>query len=264
MLHQIYPFDYNRLYEYAKSHAAAYQKADPFPHVVIDNFGNDVWMRMLEGMFPRREDLAWYKYDNQLEKKLAMPHVDKLPDVFKYMLWEMNSGGFVKFIELLTGFSGLISDCEYYGGGLHQIERGGKLDVHVDFNVHPNNGLKRRVNVLLYLNSHWKEEYGGHLELWDRDVSRPVQRILPLLNRLVVFTSNDYSYHGHPEPLDCPESVTRKSIAVYYYGCDREQSDNAHSTVYKARPGEASDAALEALRRKRARGRLADKTTKGD
>ena len=40
------------------------------------------------------------------------------------------------------------------------------------FAWHPDNGLFHRVNVLVYLNSDWKEEYGGMLELWRTAVRR--------------------------------------------------------------------------------------------
>jgi len=63
----------------------------------------------------------------------------------------------------LTGIDALVPDPHFEGGGLHQIEPGGHLKVHADFNRHPRTGLARRLNALIYLNRDWKPEYGGAL-----------------------------------------------------------------------------------------------------
>jgi Rps23 Pro-64 3,4-dihydroxylase Tpa1-like proline 4-hydroxylase len=117
------------------------------------------------------------------------------------------------------------------GAGLHQIARGGVLGIHADFNRHPDTGLWRRVNVFLYLNDGWSEEYGGHLELWYSNMSTYGQRILPTANRLVIFTSSRTSFHGHPDPLLCPEDSTRKSIAMYYYSTQPGPTDDAEGVM---------------------------------
>jgi hypothetical protein len=131
----------------------------------------------------------------------------------------------------------LISDPCFEGGGLHQIPRGGKLGIHADFNKHRRFGLDRRLNVILYLNKDWRDEYGGHLELWNRDVTRCEAKILPLYNRLAVFGTTDFTFHGHPDPLQCPEGMTRKSLALYYFtnGRPAEEVTGEHSTLFKAR-----------------------------
>src|SRR5438034_178076 len=80
-------------------------------------------------------------------------------------------------------------------------EPGGFLKVHVDFNVHPKLKLDRRLNMLIYLNKEWREEWGGDLELWDADRTMCRKKIAPLFNRTVVFSTGDSSFHGHPHPL---------------------------------------------------------------
>jgi hypothetical protein len=123
---------------------------------------------------------------------------------------------------------------------MHQTLRGGFLKIHIDYNRHESWNLDRRLNVLLYLNSGWDEKWGGALELWDADVKNCVQKIAPISNRLVIFGTTEYSWHGHPEPLACPAGVTRKSLALYYYSNGRPQEEIAmmHSTVFRERPGE--------------------------
>lgn len=153
---------------------------------------------------------------------------------------------FLKFLEELTGITNLISDPSFRGGGLHNIYRGGKLGIHADFNKHERYGLDRRLNLLLYLNKEWREEYGGHIELWNREMKQCVRSYLPKFNRVVIFTTTETSFHGHPKPLSCPEYMSRKSLALYYYtnGRPEEVQGDNHSTIFKLRPDEKIESKL--------------------
>ena len=133
----------------------------------------------------------------------------------------------------------VLDDPDLVGGGLHQILRGGFLDVHVDFNFHPRTKLHRRMNLLIYMNKEWRESYQGSLELWNMQTRQQIETVAPIFNRAVMFETNEVSYHGHPKPLDCPQNVTRKSLAIYYYTADRESSATAteHNTLYKQTTG---------------------------
>jgi hypothetical protein len=137
----------------------------------------------------------------------------------------------------VTGIENIIPDPSFDGGGLHQIVRGGKLGIHADFNKHPKYDLDRRLNVILYLNKDWREDYGGHLELWDRGMTRCEAKVLPVFNRLMIFGTTDFTYHGHPDPLQCIEGMTRKSLALYYFSNGRpaHEVSGEHSTIFKHR-----------------------------
>lgn len=254
-------FDYEKLNEIASN--SSYQYAEPFPHIVIDNVANEQMLDEVLSVYPKPEDVQWWKYNNVFEKKLAFDRVELLPLQLKLILSEMNSKQFVQFLERLTGVSGLIVDTNFAGGGLHQILPGGKLGIHADFNWLKHQQLHRRLNVLLYLNKDWKEEYGGHLEVWDNEVKKCYNRILPIFNRMVIFNTTDFSQHGHPDPLTCPEGMSRKSLALYYYSATRPANEisESHSTVYKPRPNDEDSPELQELRKKRAKGRLEDATT---
>ncbi len=152
----------------------------------------------------------------------------------------MNAPPMLGFLEQLTAIDGLIPDPYLGGAGPHQILSGGFLKVHVDFNVHPKLKLDRRLNMLIYLNQDWQEDWGGHLELWDREVQRCHRKILPIFNRTVVFSTTETSYHGHPNPLRCPEERTRKSLSFYYYTNGRPEAELSapHDTLFKPTPSE--------------------------
>ena len=251
--------------KFIEKHAKQFQTANPFPYVVIDDFMNPDSLQEVLNVFPSPQDLEFYKYENPLEKKLAMDQLSKLPEPIQHILMYLNSPQMLQFFESLTGIDGLIPDPYYRGGGIHQIESGGKLDVHIDFNQHPKLKLERRLNAIIYLNQDWDESYGGHLDLWrgHKEGARHVldecvERILPLFNRMVVFATSEKSYHGHPDPVTCPSDRTRKSIALYYYTKDRpiDELVNPHSTTFIKRPQDADDVALDEMRDKRNQGRL--------
>jgi Rps23 Pro-64 3,4-dihydroxylase Tpa1-like proline 4-hydroxylase len=233
-------FDRQRLGALAESNREAYSAAQPFPHIVMDDFVPDEVLDEVVAEFPAPREAQWRAFDNPRERKLASNDDSAMGEATRHLLTELNSAPFVDFLQRLTDIEGLVPDPHLVGGGLHQIERGGHLNVHADFNRHPATGLERRLNVLLYLNRDWRHEYGGALELWSRDMSACEARILPLFNRCLVFSTTSTSFHGHPEPVTCPEGETRKSIALYYYSRDRppDEGREAHDTLFQARPGE--------------------------
>jgi Rps23 Pro-64 3,4-dihydroxylase Tpa1-like proline 4-hydroxylase len=228
-----------RLEKLAEENAEKYQNNTPFPHIVIDNFLPEELVQPVLDAFPDPEKLKWIKFNNPDEKKLAFNSVEKLPDVPRDMLLFLNSSPVLQFLERMTGISSLVGDPYYVGGGLHQIERGGKLEVHADFNTHEQLNLDRRLNLLLYLNKDWEEDFGGHLQLWNLEMTHAEKKVLPLFNRCVVFSTTSTSWHGHPEALTCPEGRTRKSLATYYYtnGRPEEEKGASHSTLFARRPG---------------------------
>jgi len=212
-----------------------YVSAQPFPHIVIDNLFPDETLDTILAEFPRPEEIEWAAFDNATEKKLGYKYTSPLGGKLRDFLWEMSSPPVLQFLEALTGIEGLIPDPYFGGAGPHQILPGGFLKIHSDFNWHPLMKLDRRLNLLVYLNKDWKEEYGGHLELWDRDMTQCEQKILPVFNRTVVFSTTDFSFHGHPTPLSCPPGRSRKSVSFYYYtnGRPDEERSAPHDTIFK-------------------------------
>lgn len=233
-------FDTQKLKALAERHRDAYRNAQPFPHIVIDNFLPQDVVDLLYKEFPTPSQIKWRDKTHEHSKKLACDDETKMPLFTRHVLSQFNSAPFVRFLEKLTGIPDLIVDPYYEGGGLHQIEPRGFLHVHADFNRHLAFLLDRRLNLLLYLNKDWREEYGGALELWNNTMTQCEARILPLFNRCVVFSTTDTSFHGHPHPLTCPPDMTRKSLALYYYTNGRPASEisPSHSTLYRKKKGE--------------------------
>ena len=222
----------------ADEYRGQFEKADPFPHVVIDNFLPADVVADLIANFPGPEDAVWGAFNDPRQIKLALNDETQMPRPIRHMLQQMNTQVAVEFLERMTGIEGLVPDPHLHGGGLHQIRPGGVLKVHADFDMHPKLHLHRRLNAILYLNHDWDESYGGALQLWNLDMSEAVQVVYPIANRLVVFQTTDTSWHGHPDPLSCPPDRTRRSMAWYYYTAPASERGDGHGTLFQARPGE--------------------------
>ncbi len=236
-----------RMAEMVKTAPAEYAKAEPFPHVVNDDILDTDVLDSLLAEFPGPNDIAWRKFDDYNEIKLASTKEAQLGRATRMLVHQLNSSPFVEFLERVTGIQGLLPDPHLEGGGLHQILPGGKLGIHADFNRSLRLKLDRRLNLLVYLNRDWRDEYGGHLELWDTEMKGCARRVLPVFNRVVVFSTTDFSHHGHPTPLTCPADRTRKSLALYYYSNGRppeELKSGTHSTLFRMRPGEREPLSL--------------------
>ena len=236
------------------------QHQDHFHNIVIDNFLTIDFANELEENFPSHEDQTWWMYDNPLEKKLAFNDISKLHASFKKYFEYINSKEFLEHLQDLTGIPNLLPDPQMRGGGLHLIKPGGKLDVHEDFNIHPEMKKLRCVNLILYLNKGWRDEWGGQLELWEKNMTYTFNKISPIFNRAVIFRTDMNSNHGHPRPLDTPRNTNRISLASYYY-TDIENIDNLEfrSTSYKKLPH--VEDGLDDLRNKRRLGRLLNSKT---
>jgi hypothetical protein len=233
-----------KMAQYGDLWAQQYRNNRPFPHIGIDDFFDEQTIRTLVASYPGEFDASWDRRfldaGTYEEQKLGLDRLEDFPPSIQQFVNALNSRIFLQFLERLTGIDGLIPDPYLEGGGLHMIPRGGRLAIHADFNTHRKLRLDRRLNLLLYLNYDWKEEWGGALELWDKDVKTKEKAYLPIANRVVVFTTTDTAYHGHPEPLTSPKGRYRRSIALYYYTNGRPENETSayHTTIFKMRPNE--------------------------
>lgn len=216
-----------------------YRLAYPFPHIILDNFIHEY---MAESARQELNSFKHWSFDEdayvvsgQVNKQFApysfnaesMQQFKKHAKVTNLIIDYLYSPAALRYLEELTGIADLRGDPDLMGGGVHRILRGGKLDIHADFNWQPNRQVWRRINLLLYLNKGWQSEWGGELELWDRDMSKCCVKVEPIFNRAVIFNITDDAYHGHPYPLNTPDGVTRDSIALYYYTTDRPEHEKA-------------------------------------
>jgi len=218
-----------------------YLNANPFPHIVLDNFFNEKSLDLLIENFPKNSTEYNAEFNNKIEKKLTLNNPNQFDDKNNNFINFLNSLIFTNFLQSITNIKeALIPDPYLVGGGLHELKNDGFLNIHADFNIHPKMKLDRRLNVLIYLNKNWGDENGGQLELWNKEMTKCYQSIIPKYNRMVIFSTTSFSYHGNPNKVKCLESTSRKSLALYYYSNGRPSNEielGNHSTIFRKRPG---------------------------
>ena len=232
------------IYEYkdlALKKSTLYNDATPFPHIVIDNFFNEDILNKIILDFPDNIEKIGEKFNNKAEFKLSLNDPEKLSEQTNNFINFLNSSIFINFLQEITSIKEkLIPDPYLIGGGLHELKDRGFLNIHADFNKQPKMNLDRRLNILIYLNKNWNDKNGGQLELWDKDMKKCRQSIIPKFNRMVIFSTTSSSYHGIPIKVNCHQTQSRKSVALYYYTNGRPNSEikiGNHSTIYRKRPG---------------------------
>jgi Rps23 Pro-64 3,4-dihydroxylase Tpa1-like proline 4-hydroxylase len=226
---------------------------------VIDNFLEAGVAEKLcrlhdEAIQKSRKDPNAPKKHLHVSRKIGIHRMEMMEHMQQEFFHEINSPKFLRYLEKVTGISPIYADPDLEGGGLHQIYPGGYLNVHTDFNFHPRNkAWQRRLNILLYLNEGWKQEWNGDLEIYDEDVTHVINSIEPVLNRVAVFETSEISFHGHPRPLACPDGVTRKSLAAYFYTDWPDGLEHRDKTNYKLVPWQKT-AILDEVNNRRASG----------
>lgn len=237
-----------------ESLSSEYCFAEPFPHIVLENFLPPELVHGLIEHFPQEKltsDVVFEAgYAGHHKRQILPADCD---DFCRRTFDFFNSQPFLEFLEGLSAIEGLLPDPYFVGGGFHEIGRGGKLGIHADFRINNRLHLSRRMNVIVYLNENWRDEYSGSLELWSRDMKERVKSVAPIINRCVIFNTDADSYHGHPDPLTTPDGVLRRSVALYYYTASKaiyEEVPNL-STMYVARPGDTAGVQREAAQLRR-------------
>jgi hypothetical protein len=221
---------------------ARWTAAEPFPHVIIDDFLERAAAEEVALSYPSfaqaNVDGFAFNFVNE-QRKVQVTDASRFPEPVRRLNEAIASSGFLAQLEAVTGIPRLVADEKLVGGGMHLTGSGGRLDVHVDFNLIEDRKLFRRLNILVYLNPIWNPEWGGDIELWDRDVKMCHRRCTPALNRCLIFETSDISFHG-VTAVTAPADVVRQSFAAYYYTREAPPHWNgrSHSTIFRARPDE--------------------------
>lgn len=199
---------------------------EPFDHVVIDNFISDIEAEQLSKEFPNYNSQIWstygYTYDSPIEKKRTIRDWKAFPPNTYQFFLKLCSKKMSNFIESLFNCKNeIFPDYGLHGAGWHTHKSGDHLNIHLDYSIHPFANLQRKYNLILYLTPNWNNSWGGSLEFWSHDFknNKPNEKIKTINNiykRAVIFDTTQNSWHGISEPINCPENIFRKSIAMYF------------------------------------------------
>ncbi len=207
-------FDYDHLYDLAEKNKEKFQTAKPFQHVMFDNFLEEKTYNLIRDNHQNGRLAA-----GPMPARCAGKYVteNKINIHRKRIFYTFGHPDFIKFLNILTGIDELKLDVNLLEGGYTTVVKDGHLQIHRDFTHSRLTKMQRRLNFFVYLNDDWQEEWGGSLSLWDIKTGNKVSSYLPIGNRCVIFQASNIAYHGHPEPLNCPLTVRRKSFGLYYY-----------------------------------------------
>jgi Rps23 Pro-64 3,4-dihydroxylase Tpa1-like proline 4-hydroxylase len=244
--------NYNSFHAYKKQ----FNKAIPFRHIVLKNFLKTEVAEKVALEFPKFNSSDWQIYNNALEVKKLLNHWNKFGPMTYKLFYYLNSRAFIKKIEPLVGCR-LFADFGINGGGLHTHRSGGKLNVHLDYYIHPKLNLERRLNLLIYITKNWKKKWGGHLGLWANDSTKKqpgklIKQIAPIFKTAVLFDTTQNSWHGLPEKITCPKNVTRNSLAIYYLCEPRDKAVNRGKALFAPYKNQINDPGLLDLIKRRA------------
>lgn len=231
----------------------------PFPYVMQDNFLDPDFASEVQKEIMNIPDDEWDRYDNPFEQKFTLRNKYGFSFNLNRLFEELTDETFVKELSKMVGYE-LILDTSRNFWGVHKYGPGDKLDIHVDAGLHPTLNLKKQVTLGIYLSYEWKEEYGCHLEIWNGDncteknpkIIEKFDSIAPLFNRLVIFTCNDYAWHGNPEHATCPENSKRIFITLSYLSKNFEDENKRVKAYFVARPTDTLDEEKDKLRLLRA------------
>jgi hypothetical protein len=203
--------------EFAAGLRQQFERAAPFPHLVIEALFHPLLLEQVAAEFERIPNDGWRTYRNHYEQTFRSQPQAALGPASRLYFGLVNSGEFIRFLCRVTGIDVLIADPWMFGGGLHESRNGGRFSIHRDFDRHPHTGLRNRLVLLTYLNKDWNSDWGGDLELWDAEQRACVTRVAPRFGVSLLMAHGRTSYHGHPAPLQMPAGVTRRSLANYFY-----------------------------------------------
>jgi hypothetical protein len=222
--------------------AGRFAAAEPFRHVVIDDFFAAEQAERLLAEFPPFESGNARNEAGELGNKSVVEKIRGVGPAYAALDDAIQSRAFLDLVGCITGIAELLYDPYYFGGGTHENRAGQDLDPHVDFNRHPVERWHRRLNLIVYLNREWHDAWGGSLELHSdpRADDDRITLVTPLFNRCVIFETTETSWHGFSR-ITLPEerrATSRKSIALYFYTTSRpaEELADTHSTIYVDRP----------------------------
>ena len=230
------------LLEATEALAARFAGASPFRHLVVDGFFEPAFADALLVQFPPFERGDVRNEAGRRGNKAVVRAVRGLGPAYVALDDLVRSGPFLHWLSRVTGIPELLYDRSWIGGGTHENRHGQDLDTHVDFNRHPDTRWHRRLNLIVYLNHEWRDEWGGCLELHEnpRVPGGRVETVTPLFNRAVLFETTEVSWHGFRR-IELPDDrrhLSRRSVALYFYTRARPAAETArtHLTVYVDRP----------------------------
>lgn len=224
------------------------------PHLVLDNFmdltklsvmlkdvdritiwnnPNNGFSERQKGLIPKKKYEVHENYSDDFIPSFNRFVADRR-EVHQYigdLIAFFNTNEFIKFLEDKTSIKGLFTDDLMKTGGLQKTIKDGYLNLHLDNNWNERLDAHNIVNCILFLSKDWNNNFGGSLELWNKN--KKIKEIEPIFNRLVIRMNNENSFHGFPEPLRCSEKSCRLALVFFYYTREIEIVNKRSTAIWR-------------------------------
>jgi len=232
-------------------------ESNPFPYVIIPDFINTEYYNKIKSNFPSEPDENWWKYENPLEVKYALDNLELMDGVISNVFYALSHDNTIDKFKKIFNIPDLEYDPHCHGAGLHMHPRYGRLNMHLDYEIHPLSNKQRLLNIILYLNDDWNPDWNGDTQLWNNNVSECIVKSYPKGNSAIVFVTTEQSWHGVPDIILCPQGEYRKTLAFYYVS-DLKNNKNINKkgadengfrtkAVFTKRPSDIYDERMEKL-----------------
>jgi len=232
-------------------------ESNPYDHIIINNFIKNDYYEKIQATFPKEPNETWWKYNTPLEVKYTYDNLADFNPEIKNVFYALSHETIINKLKTLFNIHNLEHDPYCHGAGLHMHPRYGRLNMHLDYEVHPITNKQRRLNIIFYLNDEWNKEWHGDTQLWNSSMTECVIQSYPKPNTAIIFVTTEQSWHGVPKIINCPSDVYRKTIAFYYVSDIQNKSDldkkGAESDGYRKKavftklPSDKYDANMEEL-----------------
>ncbi len=198
---------------------------------VIDDLLPNEMAEKIAAAFPESREMRLL--NSFRERKFTSKSLDKFEPFIEDITFAFQDERVIAEVAEITGIQDAVGDPHLYAGGLSSMERGHFLNPHID-NSHDGEQLNYRVlNLLYYVTPEWRAENGGNLELWDKDVTKPVE-IPSLFNRLVLMATGEKTWHSVNEVRI---EGSRRCVSNYYFSPHSPNGyETSHVTYFMARP----------------------------
>jgi len=215
-------------------------KEDGFAHAVIDNFiDEETCLKLYEECISAPKG-GWTVFSRAGSRMEEFNDLISCPTAHQVTYELMHSGEMLYDLEQMTGISGLLPDPHLVGAGYSIFRNGSFLGSHYDFNWNDRLRLHRKLTSFLFITPGWKEEWGGHHEIWtgsyDKDKNaKKVYSHAPLFNRFFIDENVKKEPYHAVSKVDCPDSVVgRCAIRFFYYisSSEHDPDDPPHKSIY--------------------------------
>jgi UDP-N-acetylglucosamine 4,6-dehydratase len=233
----------------------SFKETKPFPYLKMENVLEESFAKQIQTEILNIQDGEWDRYENPLEHKYTLRNKENMPYECNKLFTMLTSNDFVNYLSSVMGYE-IKNDPTKNWWGIHKYDHGDHLDIHVDAGLHPKTKQKKQLTVGIYLSKDWKEENGGHLEIWSGDnasnmeatIVKCCDKILPIFNTLVLFECNDYAWHGNPTPVICKNGEKRIFLTLSYVSEQYVDLNKKEKAFFVKRPDDPADEEKDKIR----------------